>query len=250
MNETANFNSVLIYTDGACSGNPGPGGWGAIVATPEGHVTELGGQGQMTTNNQMEAMAALSALKFAKNLQFPIVVYTDSTYLIRGITQWIWGWKKKGWKNSEGGDVANRDLWEALLDITRAIKTPISWKYVRGHTQNPGNERCDEIAVKMTERNWVDLYSGPLIKYPVAIYDLPPDVPLPEMRQKQEKQIAHSYLSLLNGKVVRHQNWKSCETRVKGKSGAKFKKAMVAEEETQILITWGLPPGTKISDTE
>jgi ribonuclease HI len=242
------FKNILIFTDGACSGNPGKGGWAAIIATPDGQVKEIGGKAAETTNNRMEISAALFALLEIGSKKENISLYTDSTYLIRGITQWIWGWKKREWKNAEGEDVQNQDLWERLHKVVLAYPGKIEWLYSRGHIGIPGNERCDEIAVKFTEGKWVDLYEGPLLKYSVAIYDLPEDTTLPEMKPKQEKKVAYSYLSYLNGEVWRHRDWPSCERRVKGQSGAKFKKAMAAEEEARILAEWNLGAGTKIQE--
>ena len=240
------FDYILIFTDGACSGNPGPGGWGAVVTLPEGEVKELGGSGTDTTNNRMELMAAIKSLAHIRDDQRPVHLYTDSTYVIRGITQWIWGWMRRGWVNAEGNAVQNKDLWIKLKDIVQDRKVKPAWKYSRGHVGTPGNERCDEIAVAFSQKKWIDLYEGPLLKYPIAIYDLPEEQELPEMKPKQEKKKAHSYLSYLGGEVYRHSDWASCERRVKGQSGAKFKKAMNPSDEQKILETWGLGKDTPI----
>ncbi len=242
------FNSTFIFTDGACTGNPGPGGWGAILTTPQGEVTELGGRNPETTNNRMEMVAVLRALQTLQApYPNPVIVFTDSTYVIRGITQWIWGWRKRGWKNAEGGDVSNRDLWEELArEVTRLKPLELEWKYVRGHTGVPGNERCDAIAVAFAAGKRVGLYHGPLLQYGIAIHDLPEDQGLPEMRPKEKKAPAFSYLSSLAGVVMRHRDWPSCERRVKGQSGAKFKKAMSASDESEILKTWGLNPSSTV----
>lgn len=235
----------LIYTDGACSGNPGPGGWGAIVASPAGHVKELGGQGNDTTNNRMEMAGTIHALAHLKNDPAPILLFTDSTYVIRGISQWVFGWKRKGWKNAAGQAVLNQDLWEELLRLVSARpKNNINWQYCRGHRGTPGNERCDEIAVAMSKRQWVDLYDGPLVGYGIAIHDLPEYEALPEMHAKEPKKVAHSYLSYVDGKALRHANWASCERATKGRPGAKFKKAMAASDEATILESWGVRAGS------
>jgi ribonuclease HI len=245
------FKNIIVFTDGACSGNPGKGGWGSIIVTPDGMVRELGDSAPNTTNNRMEMAAALFALKELSDETRTIDLYTDSTYLIRGITQWVWGWKKRGWKTAENAEVQNRDMWEALLEVIslRDKKSKINWLYSRGHAGIPGNERCDEIAVNFSQGKRNQLYSGPLLKYDIAIHDLPDDTTLPEMKPRGEKKIAHSYLSVLNGKVERHKDWPSCERRVKGKSGAKFKKAMNENDEAEILTAWGLST-TKINDSE
>ncbi len=243
---TENFSSTLIFSDGACTGNPGPGGWGTIVVSPDGKVLELGGKNPATTNNRMEIIGSLQGLKSLKSPHpHPIIMYTDSTYVIRGITQWIWGWRSKGWRNAEGKEVLNRDLWEELSrEVQRLKPTTIEWKYVRGHTGVPGNERCDEIAVGFSKGKWVDLFEGSILDYPIAIHDLPENQELPEMRPKVAKVAAHSYLSYIGGVVTRHATWAECERRVKGQSGAKFKKAMTPEEEQTILKTWGVKLGS------
>lgn len=239
---------ILIYSDGACSGNPGPGGWGSVVLWPDDQVQELGGGDPSTTNNRMEMMATIEALKLVASYQGPIHFYTDSTYIIRGITQWIWGWRKRNWKTAEGGDVSNRDLWEEIARLmqTRGTQGKIDWRYSRGHVGTPGNERCDRIAVAFSKKEYVSLYNGAYESYPVNLLQIPQDFSLPEMRQPTEKKVAFSYLSNLGGLVYRHRDWPSCQKRVSGKSGAKFKKAMSAAEETEILKSWGLSPQTEI----
>lgn len=240
------FKSTIVFTDGACTGNPGPGGWAAVIARPDGSVQELGGGSPQTTNNRMEMAGALNALrKLDSEQDHDIIIYTDSVYVIRGITQWIWGWRRNGWKNAEGKEVTNQDMWEELSKAVGALKpAKIEWKYVRGHTGVPGNERCDEISVAFANGKRVNLYQGPLLQYPIAIYDLPPDEGLPEMKSySKEKTQAFSYLSSLGGIVYRHKDWASCERRVKGQSGAKFKKANSSSEEASILKSWGMDPG-------
>jgi ribonuclease HI len=141
-----------LYTDGACSGNPGPGGWGTVAYFDDGSCHELGGRDGATTNNRMEMQAAISALEFfaSTSQTQQCVLYTDSEYLIKGITQWVKGWKKKGWKTAAGKAVLNQDLWEQLDGLDRQVqsqtKVPVSWQHVRGHSGNVGNERCDTIA--------------------------------------------------------------------------------------------------------
>lgn len=141
-----------IYTDGACSGNPGPGGWGSHLEFADGQVHELGGRDGATTNNRMEMQAAISALEYVLETHAEsgkIILHTDSEYLKNGITKWIKGWKRKGWKTSAGKAVLNKDLWQQLDEVTQTLSSSdltIDWRYVRGHTGNPGNERCDEIA--------------------------------------------------------------------------------------------------------
>jgi ribonuclease HI len=141
-----------IYTDGACSGNPGPGGWGTVLYLSDGGIHELGGGEAQTTNNRMEMQAAIAGLTLLRDSgqADPVTVHTDSEYVLKGITQWIAGWKRRGWVNSAKKPVLNRDLWEALDSITtevnQALDRPLQWIYVRGHSGDPGNERCDAIA--------------------------------------------------------------------------------------------------------
>ena len=140
-----------LYTDGACSGNPGPGGWGAVAYFEDGQRHELGGYEARTTNNRMEMQAAISILEFlqAEGYRTPVTLHTDSEYVKKGITQWIAGWKRKGWKNAAGKPVLNKDLWQQLDALTQQLKQQelnVTWKYIRGHAGNEGNERCDEIA--------------------------------------------------------------------------------------------------------
>src|SRR5262245_61101206 len=106
--------STVVFCDGASKGNPGSGGWGAIVLTMDGRVTELGGAAAHTTNNKMELTGAIQSLEFIRKVDGPVAMYTDSTYVIKGIREWIWAWRRKGWKTAEGKDVLNRDLWEEL----------------------------------------------------------------------------------------------------------------------------------------
>jgi ribonuclease HI len=133
---------VVIYTDGACSGNPGPGGWGAVLQGG-GKERELYGGEPLTTNNRMELMAAIQALE---TLQRPatVTLYTDSKYLLDGITKWIHGWQRNGWLTSAKKPVKNDDLWRRL---TAAMsRHEVTWKWVKGHAGDPGNERADELA--------------------------------------------------------------------------------------------------------
>jgi ribonuclease HI len=133
---------VTIYTDGACSGNPGPGGWGAILISGA-HRKELSGGEAQTTNNRMELMAAIAALEALKRSSV-IELYTDSTYVKDGISKWIHGWKRNGWKTTDKKPVKNAELWQRL-DAARARHT-IEWRWVKGHAGHPENERADELA--------------------------------------------------------------------------------------------------------
>jgi ribonuclease HI len=133
---------VEIFCDGACSGNPGPGGFGCVLRF-SGKEKELSGSDPHTTNNRMEMMAAITALATLKR-PCDVVLTTDSQYLVKGMTEWIDGWQKRGWKNSKKEDVLNRDLWEKLLELTRVHR--VQWVWIRGHNGHAENERCDELA--------------------------------------------------------------------------------------------------------
>jgi len=133
---------VEIFTDGACKGNPGPGGWGAILRS-ERHEKELSGREPATTNNRMEMTAAIRALT-ALTEPCEVVLHTDSKYVIDGITKWVNGWQKNGWKTAARKPVLNSDLWLALLDAVRPHR--VRWVWVKGHAGHPENERADQLA--------------------------------------------------------------------------------------------------------
>jgi ribonuclease HI len=133
--------SVVIYTDGACEGNPGPGGWGALLIS-DGHEKELSGGEIATTNNRMELTAAIRALE-ALRQPCQVILYTDSEYLRLGITEWLPGWRRRNWQR-KGGALKNVELWQALDRLTQGHT--IEWRWVRGHAGHPENERVDRLA--------------------------------------------------------------------------------------------------------
>ncbi len=139
---------VVIYTDGACSGNPGPGGWGAVMIYGD-HRKEIYGGEKETTNNRMELMAAIEALNALKK-SCKVALYTDSNYVKQGITEWIHGWKRNGWKNSQKKPVKNAELWQELESAQE--RHAVSWHWVKGHAGHPENERADELARMGVER--------------------------------------------------------------------------------------------------
>lgn len=161
---------ITIWTDGSARGNPGPGGWAAIIANDE-RVIEIGGDHEHTTNNRMELMAAIKALEYVSDLESngssEISVNTDSEYVMKGITEWIHNWQKKGWKTSGKKAVLNQDLWQQLLIATEGKQ--IEWKYVAGHSGHEANERCDEIATAFADGLETSLYDGSKDSYSVAI---------------------------------------------------------------------------------
>ncbi len=242
---------VVVFTDGAAKGNPGPGGWGAVIVTPDGRVIELGGRAAgVTTNNRMELTGAIQALAELRAEPGAVDIYTDSTYVIQGIREWIFGWRKRGWKTAAGGEVLNRELWEELDSLVSARgKGSLTWHYVRGHAGTPGNERVDEIADGLAQGQQITLYRGPLIGYRYAILDLPSDTRLPTRsaatgaaRGGSRTTTPYSYLSVVDGQPMRHTTWADCERRVKGRTGARFKKAMTQSDEAAILRDWHIDP--------
>jgi ribonuclease HI len=161
---------ITIYTDGSARGNPGPGGWGAIVASDE-RVIEMGGSEAYTTNNKMELTACIRSLEFVTaNADFqdqPVEIYTDSEYVLKGITVWIHGWIEKGWRTAAKKPVLNQELWQELLSAT--LGKNISWKLVRGHFGVAANERCDEIATLFADKLDPALYDGTRESYKVSL---------------------------------------------------------------------------------
>ena len=134
---------VEAFTDGACRGNPGPGGWGVLLRARDGRTKELFGGSLETTNNRMELTAAIEALKALKR-RCRVALYTDSTYVRNGITQWVPAWRARGWRTADKKPVKNQDLWEALAEL--AAQHDVEWHWVKGHAGHDGNERADALA--------------------------------------------------------------------------------------------------------
>jgi len=238
---------IIAFTDGAAKGNPGPGGWGVVIVTPDGHVTELGAGVPHATNNQMELTGAIRALAHLDGVPGDLLIYTDSTYVIKGITEWIHNWRRRGWKTVEGADVSNRDLWQQLSTLVDARgKQHLKWHYVRGHSGIAGNERVDEIADSLAQRQPVELYDGPIDGYGRPVFDVPEDVTVPKRTSTSSSRAksapAFSYLSVVDGVPMRHTTWADCERRTKGRSGALFKKAQSQADEAVVLRKWGFAP--------
>lgn len=160
------MDKYIVYTDGSSRGNPGPGGWGAIIIN-RGHIKELGGREEQTTNNRMEMVAAIEALRSIPEKpmiidggEIEIEIHTDSEYLMKGITIWIKNWQKNNWRTKDKKEVLNKDLWEKLFAETN--KRKIEWKKVLGHSGHEWNDRCDEIATSFADGlTDIGLYDGP-----------------------------------------------------------------------------------------
>jgi ribonuclease HI len=217
-----------IYTDGACLGNPGPGGWAAILVR-KGRCEELGGREGHTTNNRMEMLAAVEGLRRACSGE-RVHVVTDSRYLHDGISRWIHAWKRRGWRKVDGGEVLNRDLWETL-DLLCRVPSRVTWEHVRGHAGHAWNERCDAIAtafargerpeLRQGDGSWIEGRGGAA---------LPTGLSFP------------LYLSLVEGELRMHLNWEDCQSWVKGERGAKYRKVKTRSELESVLAGWGVGP--------
>ncbi len=249
---------VLVFADGACSGNPGPGGWAAVVfqrrePLEDSEVVELAGFKDDTTNNRMELTAVGKALRHLERVPGPVAIYTDSSYVINGLTKWIHGWKKGGWKKSGGEAVANAQFWKRLLELIEsraaAALGGAEFHYVPGHSGVTGNERCDALAVECSKGGRPALFTGRygdyLQRFGMDLFDWIVEAAdfgvnggsrTPPVRGKKGPPV---YLSLVDGKVERHATWSECEARVKGRSGAKFKKCRDDAEAARVMREWG-----------
>lgn len=237
--------TIFIYCDGACSGNPGPGGWAAVIIYPDGQLREMGGGERSTTNNRMEMAAAIAALSAVADCPGKVKVYTDSGLLVNGIKGWVHGWKRKGWTTAAGQPVANRDLWERLDALAAARGKDLAWGHVKGHAGHEINERCDDIAVAFSKGQRPELHHGPAVGCGYSLLEpgeehlhKPKPKAAPGTRKPGPKGPA-VYLSYVNGALERHHSWDACKARVHGVAGAKFKKVTSPEEEGETLKSWG-----------
>lgn len=237
----------IIVSDGACSKNPGPGGWGLIVVTPEDEVMEFGGHEDETTNNRMELMGLYRGMQEVfkienkKKAAKVIHVISDSKYVLDGASKYVANWARSAWRTSTGSEVKNQDLWEKILKGLgefQKLKMRFEYELVKGHSGHEANERCDQIAVAFCKNESLDLYSGPLSEYSVKVgMNLAVNEPAPKVKGEVYEPV---YLSLVNGKVSRHTMWNDCQNATIGISGAKFKKVKSAKEEEDILKLWGV----------
>lgn len=256
--------NYIVFTDGSSRGNPGSGGWGSIIISDD-NVTEIGGAERNTTNNKMELTAVICGLqKISKDFgsmqksaeEFGIVrddskkenrqvkIYTDSSYVINGITKWIYGWKNNGWKTKTKDDVLNKDLWIKLDEVLNVVESKnVFWEYVGGHIGIVGNERCDIIATSFADGKDPALYDGTLSKYSIPnIADVSHDkskVKAKKSDSSRSKAKAYSYVSSVGGEVKVHYSWAECEKRVKGAKGARYKKTLDAMNEAEIINEFG-----------
>lgn len=240
--------AIEIYTDGSSLGNPGPGGWGAVIIqgsmnneqlTMNNDVVELGGHEAHTTNNRMELMAAISALQFLssyglRTTGYKLVLNSDSAYVLNGITKWVYGWEKNGWQTSTKSEVLNRDLWQELLVLARnPIFKNLEWKKVKGHSGVDLNERCDVIATSFAGKENIDLFVGSIEEYKHLIHNHSP-----KSTPKKKSSKKSTYISFVDGLAMEHTTWVECEKRVKGAKGARYKKVANREEAEEIIRNW------------
>ncbi|MPZ24342.1 MAG: ribonuclease HI [Dehalococcoidia bacterium] len=213
---------TVAYTDGSSLGNPGRGGWGVHIEFSDGRILELGGGEAMVTNNQMELRAAIEALRATRD-EAAVLIYTDSTYVRKGITEWVANWKRSGWKTRQRDDVKNIALWQELDELQRP---GVTWEYVQAHVGIAGNERADAIAL------WFAQGVGMLGSERIT----------PSRPRSTPTTSNTRYLSLVDGILERHRAWTECERRVRNVRGARYKKVNSREEELEVVRRWGLRP--------
>lgn len=223
---------ILIFTDGSSRGNPGPGGFAAIVAT-DTDVMEIGGREDKTTNNRMELKAAIAGLATARGMRekSAVKLFSDSSYVINGITKWVSGWKQNGWKTKTKTDVLNSDLWMELDELNSSLQ--VEWKYVAGHAGHDANERCDRIATAFADNEPVQLYKGLRAGYRFSL-SAPVGLQKSVRSSNGKSGKAYSYVSMVNGEIRTHQTWDDCKRRVNGQRFARYRKALSSSDEKAI----------------
>ena len=235
------MNDVIAYTDGSCLGNPGPGGWGVRLLYPDGTVQELGAGEPATTNNRMELQAALVALENLRGHP-RATIYTDSRYLIDGVTKWIHNWRRRDWVTTSGTPVKNRALWQRLV----ALNHPgITWHHVYGHTGDPNNERVDDIARAFAGGTAPFLFHGPAGAPDDPVGDIGRQPSTKSSRGRTSRSTRNArYISIVHGTVAIDEEWAACAARVRGVSGAKYKKVRTPHELAEFCAKHGIdvPP--------
>jgi ribonuclease HI len=237
MQKKLRENEIIIFTDGASKGNPGPGGWGAVIVS-ENHVVELGGHEKETTNNRMELTAIAEALAYIQNHKGFVTLYTDSRYAIQGITSWMKGWKQNDWQTKGKTSVSNKDIWEKIDEAKANLALEL--KHVNGHVGVPGNERADTIASSFGLKEHPSLFNESLETYPIQNIFSIETVQADAKKKSRSNAKAFSYVSLVDGVLEKHQTWSECEARVKGKSGTRYRKAISQADEVEIIREWGM----------
>ncbi len=247
--------TITVFTDGSSRGNPGQGGWAALLITnyelgiknENAKVFELGGREEHTTNNRMEMTAAQEALAYIEShkLEGRVEIHTDSAYLLQGVTGWMYGWEKNGWKTKDGNDVSNQDLWKEIGALVFRLKQKheIDWVKVSGHSGLRGNERVDEICTNEADHVQQEFFEGTLSDYEKmiggSVFDVDEEVKSRKVEsRKSSSKAAFSYVSMIGGLIQLHKTWAECEARVKGKKGAKYQKVFSAQEEKELIEEW------------
>lgn len=229
---------MVVYGDGACSGNPGPGGWAfLLVDIKNSRVIEKSGGETRTTNNRMELMALVQTLEELL-VDFPkedkVEFYWDSSYVVNGFNQWLFNWSKRDFTKADGSEISNLDLWKQIWALK--LKLPsLKMTQVPGHSGLPGNERVDELSVAQAKNLDCPPFIGSLSDYPIDLADL--TSPHGDVSSNEPQKRYPAYLSLIAGTLTRHVTWDECKAHVHGKS-AKFKKVKNPIEENQILKAW------------
>ncbi len=227
----------VAYADGSCLGNPGPGGWGIRLLYPDGNVEEFGAAEKQTTNNRMELQAAIAVLEHLGHLP-NLTVYTDSRYVLDGLTKWLPSWRRRGWITVTGTPVKNRSLWRKLAKLAHP---QINWQHVRGHTGNPNNERVDDIARAFASGQTPQLYYGRVGEPADPVRKTVPNtVRVQPSRRKSPSLSKPQYVSIIRGAVAVDHDWPSCEARVRGVSGARYKKVRTFEELAEFCAKHGV----------
>jgi ribonuclease HI len=234
------------YTDGACLGNPGPGGWGVRILYADGRVCELGGRAAATTNNRMELQAAIAALQVLHTSP-QVTIFADSRYVIDGLTKWLPAWRRRGWVTSTNTPVKNRDLWITLEQLNHS---GVRWQHVYGHRGDPNNERVDTIARACAAGACPPLFCGQsgAPNDPVV---LPTATALPlasaaktSARPRAPARLSGPayYVSIVHGTAAIDTDWLACAARVQGVPGAQYRKVRTREELAAFCAAHGVEP--------
>ncbi|HXK35143.1 MAG TPA: ribonuclease H [Candidatus Paceibacterota bacterium] len=234
---------IFVFTDGSSRGNPGPGGFGAAILIDD-FVFEIGGKEEEVTNNQMEMQALIAALSFLMRRETKgaeVTFYTDSSYLLLGI-QSLTNWVKNNWQTKTKENVKNRDRWEKIFDLLEKVEklNKIKWQKVSSHQGVILNERVDLIATSFALNRPMELFAGTFGDYK-KIFPAGEEFDLTRTKKpmtKRSHKSAYSYVSMVNGKIMTHKTWIECEKRVRGQSGARFRKALDAADEKHIIEEW------------
>lgn len=237
--------NLRAYTDGACLGNPGPGGWGVRILYADGTVRELGGSAASTTNNRMELQAAIAALQ-ATRTSLQLAIFTDSRYVIDGLTKWLNAWRRRGWLTATRTPVKNRDLWMTLEGLSHA---GVRWQHVYGHRGDPNNERVDQIARACAAGACPALFYGQAgapddpVAPAVPTYPAPPTPAMPAPPHGSTPVPGPvRYVSVVHGSAAIDTSWAACAARVRGVSGARYRKVRTPEELAAFCTAHGVEP--------